>query len=164
MTASVDVEFILRTYRETPAPTIGADSGVDRLAYVVCQTGGHIPNRDRSLPGSCDFHRRTRGSSARLTAVSAMTDAPRPDQIDHAATALDLLASAQQQIEATGAAWQAAAGTDGEAEAHDLFESAREAAALAQGYAMVHASLAQVQALRDLVGAVNDLAAVMRVG
>jgi hypothetical protein len=31
---------------------------MEALAVMVCQTGGHIPNRDRSLPGSCDFHRR----------------------------------------------------------------------------------------------------------
>lgn len=45
-------------YRRTPAPPEGADPGLDALAEVVCHTGGHIPNRDRSLPGSCDFHRR----------------------------------------------------------------------------------------------------------
>ena len=32
-------------------------AAVDILAPVVCHRGGHIPNRDRSLPGSCNFHR-----------------------------------------------------------------------------------------------------------
>lgn len=30
---------------------------IEHLAHRVCQQGGHIPNRDRSTPGSCDFHR-----------------------------------------------------------------------------------------------------------
>lgn len=28
------------------------------IAYRMCQRGGHIPNRDRSLPDACDFHYR----------------------------------------------------------------------------------------------------------
>lgn len=28
------------------------------IAYRICQRGGHIPNRDRSLPDACDFHYR----------------------------------------------------------------------------------------------------------
>lgn len=42
---------------DAPAPGIVDDEQVDALAYQVCQKGGHIPNRDRSLPGSCVFHR-----------------------------------------------------------------------------------------------------------
>lgn len=49
---------VLATFRATPAPEVGEDPGLDALATAVCQLGGHIPNRDRSLPGSCDFHRR----------------------------------------------------------------------------------------------------------
>ncbi|MBW9094623.1 hypothetical protein JNB62_13080 [Microbacterium jejuense] len=26
------------------------------IAYRMCQRGGHIPNRDRTLPDACDFH------------------------------------------------------------------------------------------------------------
>lgn len=42
-----------------PAPSlIVTTERLDALAHMVCQRGGHIPNRDRSLPGSCGFHAR----------------------------------------------------------------------------------------------------------
>jgi len=66
---------ILGDYRNTPAPEVGVDPRVDAVAAGVCSTGGHLPNRDRSLPGSCDFHRRMAAAYLRL-ADSVIVDVP----------------------------------------------------------------------------------------
>jgi len=56
----------LADYRSTPAPPVGEQPRLDRLAEAVCHTGGHIPPRDRSIPGSCEFHRRLSWAYVRI--------------------------------------------------------------------------------------------------
>lgn len=60
-------------YRTTEAPPEGEHSGLDALATAVCQVGGHIPNRDRGLPGSCGFHRRMAWAYVRIVEAAQVS-------------------------------------------------------------------------------------------
>lgn len=43
------------------------------LAVSICGHGGHIPKRDRSLPGSCSFHRGRAAAYVDALAVEGFT-------------------------------------------------------------------------------------------
>lgn len=56
-------------YRQTEAAPVGDDPALDALGQAVCQTGGHIPPRDRSL-AACDFHRRMAAGYLRVVTAA----------------------------------------------------------------------------------------------
>ena len=59
---AVNAALITAARTDLPKPAAVARAVLGVVPRVapdwVCQHGGHIPNRDRALPGSCDFHRR----------------------------------------------------------------------------------------------------------
>jgi hypothetical protein len=56
-------------YRNAEAAPVGESPALDALSHAVCQTGGHIPPRDRSRE-ACDFHRRMAAGYLRVVAAA----------------------------------------------------------------------------------------------